>query len=64
MKAHKHTDDLPGRHCHICGKPGGSGAATTLRMMGYEDWRDGKAHGPCLIKARKKQHDLQKSKVK
>ena len=53
-RAHRPTDDLPGRHCHICGKPGGVGAAFILRELGYEDWNDGKAHSSCLQRAKRK----------
>lgn len=56
----------PGRHCIICNKPGGMGATMAVRALvnlykekglkpPYDDsaLHDVKAHGPCIIAARK-----------
>lgn len=56
----------PGRHCVICGRPGGSGMAVALRSIQEEaqargidlGWAsqevyDGKAHGPCVIRTKR-----------
>jgi hypothetical protein len=51
-------DDLTkGRRCMICGKLGGIGSTTILRMLGYEfpDRAIGYAHAACIRRARAKQ---------
>ena len=51
-------DDLAkGRRCIVCGKLGGIGSTTLLRMLGYQipDRAIGYAHSNCIRKARVKQ---------
>lgn len=47
---------LKGRRCMICGKIGGMGSTTILRMLGYDIpvGQIGYAHSSCFQKARKK----------
>jgi hypothetical protein len=44
-----------GRHCSICGKPGGSGQTVALRALGYGKDDPGilYAHGNCVPAERK-----------
>ena len=51
--AHKPRSDMPGRHCAICGKPGGTGMAAALRVLGY-DRTATHAHGPCVSAVQRK----------
>lgn len=57
----------PGRRCVICGRIGGSGMAAALQSLKAEadargirlrwhsfDLVDGKAHGPCMIREKRK----------
>lgn len=47
---------LKGRHCAVCGKPGGSGQTIALRALGYGKGSPGilYAHGNCVPAERKK----------
>lgn len=49
-------DLAKGRRCAICGKLGGMGSTTILRMLGYQipDREIGYAHSNCIQKARAK----------
>lgn len=44
-----------GRCCWVCGKPGGSGFTSALRIAGYDIPRGqiGYAHSPCMSRALK-----------
>lgn len=55
-----------GRHCAICGKPGGQGMAAALKLLldagagkGWHstEWRDGKAHGPCVMREKRRANE-------
>ena len=48
------TDLAAGRRCHVCGKIGGIGSTTILRMLGYDipDRAIGYAHSACIRKRR------------
>jgi hypothetical protein len=45
-----------GRKCALCGKPGGTGFTTALRLLGYNYAKGeiGYAHSNCLVRARRK----------
>lgn len=65
-----------GRRCAICGRIGGAGMARALRSIRAEaqdrgitlhwfapasdDLSDGKAHGPCIMREKRRLHDAGK----
>ena len=44
---------LPGRHCAICHKPGGTSLTTALRALGYPNQHY--AHAHCVVRERRRQ---------
>lgn len=67
MTRRRDKQPQPGRHCILCGKAGGSGMTHVIRMLAnvYRDKQlkppfddsalhDVKAHGNCVIEARRK----------
>lgn len=51
----KPRDARPGRHCAVCGRPGGSGFAVALRAAGYDVPRGAMAyaHASCMARAQR-----------
>jgi hypothetical protein len=45
-----------GRHCTLCGKPGGTAATLALRALGYDLRPDeiGYAHASCIARRKRK----------
>lgn len=57
MKKQRHAKSNPAvRCCWVCGKVGGSGFTTALRLAGYDVQKNeiGYAHSPCMARALKR----------
>jgi len=53
-----HKDTLPGRHCWLCGRPGGAGFKSAFVIWGYDVPKHGPmihAHPECMRKLQRKQ---------